>query len=82
LLSKTPVITANTSSLPEAGGPTSIYVDPSSPEEIAEAIQTVVTDKALQDNMAVQGFEYAQSNFSAKATSQQLLNCYQALFDK
>ena len=37
LLCKTPVITSNVSSLPEAGGPSSLYVDPRSPNEIAVA---------------------------------------------
>ena len=37
----TPVITSNTSSLPEAGGDVSIYVDPSSREELKQAMLKV-----------------------------------------
>ena len=38
MLSKTPVITSNVSSLPEAGGPNSLYINPKCPKELAHAI--------------------------------------------
>ena len=44
----TPVVTANTSSLPEVGGDGAVYVDPQSSEAIAEGVQEVLSDEALR----------------------------------
>ncbi len=57
-----PVITSNVSCLPEAGGPGSCYIDPNSPESIAEGIEKVLTDSELQKDMIAKGLEHA-ANF-------------------
>ncbi len=59
LLSETPVITSNCSSLPEAGGPHSIYIDPNNVEEIANAISDVVLGNVDIEEMKKVGREYA-----------------------
>ena len=77
LLSKTPVITSNVSSLPEAGGPHSLYVDPHQPEELAQAIQKVLGNTALRKEMKAQGYTYAVTNFSPAIVTEQMMHLYE-----
>ncbi len=79
LLCKTPVITAQTSSLKEAGGNTSIYIDPKNAEELAIAIERVLTNSNLRKKMKDNGLDYAIQHFSPKITSQKMLDCYNQL---
>ncbi|MCB2220628.1 MAG: glycosyltransferase family 4 protein [Bacteroidetes bacterium] len=77
LLSKTPVITSNVSSLPEAGGPKSFYVNPNSSEELAEAITQVLSDSALRKTMIEQGYAYAMDNFTPDHVTSRIIACYE-----
>jgi len=52
-----PVITSNTSSLPEVAGDAAILVDPHNVDEIAGAIYRLVTDDALRAELARRGLE-------------------------
>ncbi len=56
LRSRTPVITSNTSSLPEAAGPGGILVDPASPGQLAEAMQRLMEDTLLHSQLAEEGY--------------------------
>ncbi len=76
LLCKTPVITSNVSSLPEAGGPNSIYIDPNSAQDLAKAIARVLSDEELKMKMISEGYTYAINKFSSKNTSQAVMNSY------
>ncbi len=78
LLSKTPVITSNISSLPEAGGENSIQIDPYNADELAFQINRVLSDTELQQTMKIKGYEYAQQ-FHPKITSNKMINLYQSL---
>jgi glycosyltransferase involved in cell wall biosynthesis len=53
----TPVVTSNTTSLPEVGGDAVLYVDPMSVESIAEGIKRIVGDNALRNRMQEMGKE-------------------------
>ena len=77
LLSKTPVITANTSALKEAGGPHSLYVSPTDEKGLAKAIEQVLDDPIMAQNMSEKGYEYAHTTFHPKQLSKQLVTCYQ-----
>lgn len=77
LLSKTPVITSNVSSLPEAGGPNSIYIKPTAPKDLATAIEKVLTDSNLQLEMIDKGYQYAIENFSAEVVTKKMMEVYQ-----
>jgi len=79
LLCKTPVITSNTSSLKEAGGTASVYINPNDAKELAEAIKRVLTDTALRELMKTKGYNYAHGHFSASVSSQKILDCYAQL---
>ena len=81
LLSNTPVITSNVSSLPEAGGPKSFYVNPDNPEEIASAITQVLSNSELRKTMTETGYEYAIQKFSSDRVTKQLVNCYENMLD-
>ncbi len=52
-----PVITSNFSSLPEAVGDAAIIVNPYNLDELAEAIQMVLTDDNLKNILIKKGFE-------------------------
>ncbi len=76
LLCKTPVLTSTTSSLPEAGGPNSIYFDPANLEQLKTGIEKVLNDCTLRTTMAEKGYSYAIENFSPEKLSFKLMGCY------
>ncbi len=52
-----PVITSNTSSLPEVAGDAAILVDPHDVDAIADALYRIITDEALRAELARRGLE-------------------------
>jgi len=58
-----PVITSNTSSIPEVVGDAEVMVDPDSIADLAKAMYEVLTDDELRENMSRKGLERAK-NFS------------------
>jgi glycosyltransferase involved in cell wall biosynthesis len=56
----TPVIAANTTSLPEVGGDAARYFDPTDPEAIAHALEAVLSDDLLRQHMAQRGLLRAE----------------------
>lgn len=50
-----PVVTANTSSLPEVGGDGAVYVDPLNVESIAEGIWKVLSNEIFRDDIIEKG---------------------------
>lgn len=79
LLCKTPVITANTSSLKEAGGPDSIYINPAKPQELSEAMSKVLNEPYLVASMREGGYVYATLKFSAAISSKQIIDLYRSV---
>ncbi len=77
LLSSTPVITSRNSSLMEAGGPHTCYIDPSSTKSISEAIEKIQNNSALADEMGNQGRVYALKKFDPKLLTAQMMNLYE-----
>ena len=72
----TPVITSNTSSMPEIGGPEGILVNPESSDEIAQMMLRLESDKAFYEQQREIGLRRAKL-FSWRQTAQQLLKIYQ-----
>jgi glycosyltransferase involved in cell wall biosynthesis len=73
----TPVVTANTSALPEVAGDAAVLVDPTSVEEIADAIERIVSDTSLRQHLREKGLAQA-AQFpwtSTVARVQQVLGC-------
>lgn len=81
LLSKTPVITSNVSSLPEAAGAHSKLIEPTNVDELVNHINTILTDKYLQKTMIDNGWEHAQQ-FHPFLTSKKLLHLYHRVINK
>ena len=73
-----PVITSNTSSMPEVAGDAALLIDPYKPEEITAAMVRVITDKKLQAEMISKGFAQA-AKFSWKAMAQHVLEIYREM---
>lgn len=67
-----PVIAANTSSLPEVVGRAEALFDPHSDEAIARAIERVLSDELLRDQLIVHGREQAKK-FSWDETAQRAI---------
>ncbi len=71
-----PVITSNQSSLKEAGGDAAKLVSPHSPEELAEAIHTIMSNPDLATTMIKRGHEHIMK-FHPEAGITQLRNIYE-----
>ena len=55
-----PVVTSNTSSLPEVVGEAGIMVNPYDTDSLVEAMRQVLTDSKLRDDMVTKGLEQAK----------------------
>ncbi len=78
LNSGVPVIAAKGSCLEETGGIHSLYIDPENPEEIAVAVNNVLSDNRLREKMIEEGFKHAL-NFREEKTSRKIMELYQKL---
>lgn len=67
-----PVITSNTSCLPEVSGTGAVFVDPKNPREIAAALEKVLSDKILRGNLIKAGLENIK-RFSWKKCAEETL---------
>jgi glycosyltransferase involved in cell wall biosynthesis len=73
-----PVITSDTSSLPEVAGDAALFVDPYSIAAISAALTTIHTNDDLRQRLRVRGLERAKK-FSWKHTAEQTLAVYQTV---
>jgi glycosyltransferase involved in cell wall biosynthesis len=71
----TPVITSNTSSMPEVAGNAACLVNPFKPEEITAAMQKIYADDKLRENMIEKGIQQA-ALFSWASMAKQVVNIY------
>jgi len=60
MVSGTPVVTSNVSSLPEVAGDAAMLVDPYDPHAIADGIYTVLTDERVRRELRRKGLERAR----------------------
>jgi len=65
----TPVITSNCSSIPETVGTAAMQIDPNKPDELADAMEKVLSDKMLQSELIKKGFEHVALNTWEKAAA-------------
>ena len=72
----TPVITSNTSSMPEIGGPHAILINPENPDEITEMMLKLETDSEFYNRQEEIGLQQA-TLFSWRRTAEQLLELYE-----
>jgi glycosyltransferase involved in cell wall biosynthesis len=78
MASGTPVITSNTSSMPEVAGDAAYLVNPESVDEIVTAINTLIHSQELRQRFSVKGLERA-AKFSWENTARQTLAIYETL---
>jgi len=71
----TPVVTSNTSSLPEVVGKAAVLVNPENVFEIMRALHRVLLDQALRDRLKERSYEQAKK-FSWDASARQILDTY------
>jgi glycosyltransferase involved in cell wall biosynthesis len=76
----TPVVTSNTSSLPEVVGEAGLMVDPLDAEALAGAMARVLGDEDLRARLAVRGPEQAVA-FSWEATARIIRDVYHGCGD-
>lgn len=72
----TPVLTADNSCLPEAGGPGALYVKAEQVESIAEGLATLATNDLLRQQLRTLGLAHA-AQFTWQRSAEQLLAAYQ-----
>lgn len=77
----TPVITSNVSSLPEVVGKAAMMVDPYVETSIADALQILLSDTALQSRLSRAGIDQAKQ-FSWARTARETIGVYQRVFQK
>jgi glycosyltransferase involved in cell wall biosynthesis len=73
-----PIITSNTSSMPEVALDAALLVDPNNPYEIAETIHKLQTDLSLQKRLIQKGLERA-THFTWKSNAERTLEIYKKL---
>lgn len=73
-----PTITSNTSSLPEVAGEAALLIDPYSTEELQAALQLLLTDKLLRDELRRRGPVQAQM-FTWEACAAKTAKSYASL---
>ncbi len=71
----TPVVTSNTSSLPEVVGNSAVMVNPENSFEIMHALRRVLLDQELRELLKVRGYAQA-AKFSWEASVRKLVDIY------
>jgi glycosyltransferase involved in cell wall biosynthesis len=74
----TPLITSDLSAIPEIAGDAALLVDPYRVDEIAEAMDRIASDAALQKRLSHAGLERS-SAFSWERTARESLSAYRCL---
>jgi glycosyltransferase involved in cell wall biosynthesis len=74
----TPVVTSNTSSLPEVVGKAAVLVNPENVFEIMRALHRVLLDQALREKLKQRSYEQAK-RFSWEESARQILSVYQEI---
>ncbi|MBU1179812.1 glycosyltransferase family 4 protein [Patescibacteria group bacterium] len=69
----TPVITSNRASMPEVAGDAALLVNPDNPQEISEAIQKILRNPEIKDNLINRGKERCRQ-FSWQRCAEETLN--------
>jgi glycosyltransferase involved in cell wall biosynthesis len=72
----TPVVTSNTSSLPEVVGKAAVLVNPENVFDIMRALHRVLVDQPLRDKLKQRGYEQAQK-FSWDLSAKRILQVYE-----
>ena len=77
----TPVITSNTSSLPEVVGDAALTVDPTDASAIARAMYRLVSEPRLREDLSKRGRRRA-ATFTWERMAQQTLSIYNSVLNQ
>lgn len=77
----TPVISSNTSAIPEIAGSSALLVDPMKPEMIADAILSLEEDEVFRDQQVMSGLNRVK-NFSWEETAKAYSRIYTEVYEK
>lgn len=77
----TPVLTGDTSSLPEVVGDAGVMVPPQSEEAIADAISALLSDERRREALSAAGIRRA-AEFSWERTARETLNVYRRVMER
>ncbi len=80
LVCGTPVITSKTSSMPEAGGPGALLIHPDSTEQIAQAIETIITNTDIRLDLINEGCKYV-NRFAKEKIATDVMGVYQEILN-
>jgi len=75
IASKTPVITTREGCFKEAGGESSIYIDPLNIEQLTDVLIKVLSDSKIREQMVKDGYDFAQ-NFREDILAKNLIDVY------
>jgi glycosyltransferase involved in cell wall biosynthesis len=75
-----PVITSNTSSLPEVVGDAGIMIDPNDVDSLTDSMLKILTDNELREDMSIKSLERA-SIFSWKKTARETWDAYEEVLE-
>lgn len=78
---KAPVISSNVSSIPEVVGNGAILINPFDTEELIDALERVLEDETLRNDIAERGYERSK-DFGWDKTAAQTLNVYEEAYAK
>ncbi len=76
----TPVITSDTSSMPEVAGDAARLIAPTNEDELADALKEVLEDKGLREEMRKKGLKQA-AQFSWERCAKETLAVYRKVFE-
>jgi glycosyltransferase involved in cell wall biosynthesis len=76
-----PVITSNTTSMPEIGGDAALYCDPYNPQSIADEMEKIYYNPQLREEMIDKGFEQ-NKKFSWEKSAEILWNSIEKTINK
>lgn len=76
-----PVVSSDSTSLPEVGGDAVIYIDPNDTESIAKSMERILTENGLADHLSKAGLEQAKK-FSWKKMASEIIEEYEKILLK
>ncbi len=81
LFSKVPVVASKSGAIEEAGGKSSLFIDPTSASEIAAAMLKVLGDSESTKEMIEEGYAHAQ-NMTDKVFAQKVMGVYKSVLSQ
>lgn len=77
----TPVITSNTSCMPEIAGGAAMLVDPLDEKSIADSIEALIDDNGLHEDLVARG-KIRSAGFSWSEAAEKTVDCYQKVLSE